>query len=74
MKDESGLYSYFVTVKFVQTVHLVRYKKIICFAPTWESTGVFGTVGEENVDSIRIDVRDQVNEFINDYLAVNPKE
>ncbi|MBT4485710.1 MAG: hypothetical protein HOC71_18740 [Candidatus Latescibacteria bacterium] len=74
LKDESGIYSYFVTVKFVQAVHLVRYPKIICLAPTWESTGVFGTVGEDNVDSIRIDVKDQVDEFINDYLAVNPQE
>ena len=74
LKDESGLYSYYVTVELVQAVHLVRNPKIVCFASTWKSTGVFGTVGEDNVDSIRIDVRDEVDKFINDYLAVNTKE
>ena len=40
----------------------------------WETAGCIGTVGTQKIIKvIRDDVGDQVDEFINDYLAANPK-
>jgi hypothetical protein len=43
-------------------------------ATTWESTSYIGTVGAEKLSSIRGNVKDQVDQFINAYLAANPKK
>jgi len=69
----SGLYAYCVHVELVQRVYLARDASVFTFARTWQSTGIFGTVGTFNLSSVRGTVRDSVDEFLNDYLAVNPK-
>lgn len=43
------------------------------FASTWD-VGVFGDVGKFNVRSLRDNVKDKVDEFINAYPAANPKK
>lgn len=42
-------------------------------ASTWDSGSLVGTVGSERVEDLRNGVRDLVDEFTNDWLAVNPK-
>ena len=42
-------------------------------APTWSAAGVIGTVGYQKLGSLREDVRDLTDQFINAYLAANPK-
>ena len=68
------IYFYVTYVELHQKVLLERDPKIIRSGiTTWEAIGIMGTVGAENVNSIRDKIKDQVDEFINDYLAVNPK-
>ncbi len=43
----------------------------ITYATTW-STSMTGMVGSSNLSSIRSDILDRVDKFINDYLAANP--
>jgi len=58
------VYAYNVSISLKQMVDLGRNRSIGTVAETWNSTYV-GGVGEK--------VRDYINEFINDYLTVNPK-
>jgi len=44
-----------------------------CGATTWSATGIIGTVGSQKLGSVRDDVRDLTDQFINAYLAANPK-
>jgi len=43
-----------------------------CFAATWDKSYA-GIVGAKYIRDIREAVKDLVDEFANDYLAVNPK-
>src|SRR3989442_2679525 len=69
----SGLYAYCVHVELVQGVTLARNAKVLTYAPTWRALGSVGTVVAVKLSRVREVVRDAVDEFINDYLAVNPK-
>ena len=83
--SESYAFAYAVmaTLKFDQLVVLHRNKDIICFATTWDDRQGAVIVGTGN-DSLVINrrltnfaektVKELVDEFLNDYLAVNPKE
>ena len=68
------IYAYCIIVELKQRVILSRDKKIECPATTWFTTVNIGTVGANNVNSLRDNIKDRVDVFINDYLAVNPKE
>jgi len=70
-----GPYFYTVRVELFQTVTLKRDPTITTFGSTWHARGVFGTVPPSGAPSeaIKGSVRDKVDEFINAYLAVNPK-
>ena len=46
---------------------------LITFATTWKAAGTNGTVGESNLHQVRDSVKNQVDQFINAYLAANPK-
>jgi len=63
-------YVYRVDVEVRQTVSLVRDPTIKELAATW-STGSFGF---RRLSRIKEDVNDQVDAFINAYLAVNPNQ
>ena len=63
-----------INVELRETVLLLREPKRICYSvSTWSKTGVWG-VGLSRIKDLRESVKDLVNEFINDYLAANPKE
>jgi hypothetical protein len=41
---------------------------------TWNSSGVFGAVGENKLEEyVRNAIRDETDQFVNAYLAANPK-
>ena len=73
-REGSELYAFHISVELNQLVYLNRNPDIIVFARTWRSAGSIGTAGRNNVANLRNFVKDQVDIFINDYLAVNPKE
>jgi len=63
-----------IIVALDEKVLLLREPKRICYgASTWHRGSVV-LVGLREIKNLREDVKDLVNEFINDYLAVNPKE
>ena len=66
--------AFHVHVQFRQTVFLERNPKTLVVAPTW-SKGIIGGAGDSLfVSYTRQAVSDLVDEFLNDYLAANPKE
>jgi len=68
------LYAFRVKVEVQQVVRLARNPTLIVRAATWSSTGDIGTVGQTTLGSyVRETVRDQMDQFINAYLAANPK-
>jgi len=63
-----------IRVELWETVLLLREPKRICIgARTWNRGGVF-SAGLLRIKDLRESVKDFVNEFINDYLAANPKD
>ncbi|MFC1692113.1 hypothetical protein ACFL1R_01245 [Candidatus Latescibacterota bacterium] len=72
-KEEEVSYSINIALELNETVCLVRDLTMSCNAVTW-STSYIGKVGKLKVNEIRDGVKDRVDIFINDYLAVNPKE
>ncbi len=72
-KLDVGLYAFSISIRLKQKVFLARnLKPNVYFATTW-NMDLVGTVGEQKVDNIRNFVKDNVDDFINDYLSVNPK-
>src|SRR5207247_11290528 len=70
----SGLCAFAVNVEIVQTICLGRSPSVLAVGRTWNATGAFGTVGEDNLgEHVRKDLRDVTDQFINAYLAANPK-
>ena len=62
-----------VEVEFRQVVLLYRDLKTRTMGTTW-SNGTSGLFHVTTLKKVRETVKDLVDEFINDYLAVNPKE
>jgi len=71
---ESEVFSVDVRAGLTQSVVLVRDRSILCNATTWETFPVGGVIAAKDLQSVRRVVKDHVDEFINDYLAANPKE
>jgi len=71
--SRTGLYAYCILLKVKQRVTLIRNLATTSWGTTWDSRGFMGTVGADNLHTVRDDVRDQVDQFINAYLAANPK-
>ena len=74
IRADLELYVFTIHVALRQLVDLSRDPEIGCVVDTWSSGGSIGTVGSANVASLRDNVKDHVDGFINDYLAENPKE
>ncbi len=51
----------------------LRQAGITVLAGTWSATGTIATVGSHKLASLRDNVRDLTDQFINAYLAANPK-
>jgi S1-C subfamily serine protease len=68
-----NMYIYSLETRLEQAVApFDRDENIIFQASTWSKEAV-GTVGRNRITDLRTDVQDQVDAFINDYLAANPK-
>ncbi len=72
-KQREGLYAFNVIVELDQSVRLVRNPSVRASVATWRATPVLGTTGERDLGSVRERVRDLTDQFINAYLAANPK-
>ena len=73
IKDEEGLYAYDIDLELKQEVRLTRNPALSLMATTWRVAGWVGTIGSRNLSKVRERVRDTVDQFINAYLAANPK-
>jgi len=74
MREEVPIVAAVVTFELRENVLLLREPKRICAAAsTWRKSGV-ALVGSRRIKDIRGAVKGYVDEFINDYLAANPKE
>lgn len=71
MKRKTELVVYAIQTELSQEVFLERNPNIQIKAITW-SRGMIGTVGEAKLSQIRTSLKDLIDEFINDYLSVNP--
>jgi len=73
LKNSSGFYAYNLDLELRQQVRLIRNPGVTVLATTWSATGRIGTVGSTRLSSLRDTVRDLTDQFINAYLAANPK-
>ncbi len=73
IKNRANVYAFSADVELRQRVTLVRNPGMSILATTWSATGIIGTVGSQKLGAVREDVRDLTDQFINAYLAANPK-
>ena len=69
-KGREGVYAVAISLELKQSVRLVRDPALTLMAATWQSIGAIGLGGPSKA---RDTVRDEVDKFINAYLAANPK-
>ena len=74
LKGQTELYAYSMSLVLKQRVAILRDASTVSVAGTWSATSSVGTIGADRLRSLRDDVRDMVDEFINAYLSMNPKE
>jgi hypothetical protein len=66
------VWPYSLDVEVIQAAALTRDPSItVLLATTW-SVSAFGYTSKPNVRNLREDIKDEVDKFINAYLAVNP--
>jgi hypothetical protein len=70
IRSDIGLCAYSIRLELNEMVSLARSLKVI--GTIWER-GATGMVGVDKIGGLRSSVGDQVDIFINDYLAANPK-
>jgi hypothetical protein len=70
LRTQITRYLFYVRLEFNQEVSLVKAPETIVPAATW-STGGWGI--DFSLENIRNTVKNQVEKFVNAYLAVNPK-
>jgi hypothetical protein len=74
LKNPSGVYAFGVDLALIQEVNLTRAPRVEIGAATWRATSTIGIVGTAKLSSVRETVKDKVDQFINAYLAANPKK
>ena len=67
----TGMYAVCMTAELHQWVTLTRNPSVRVWVSTWSATGQFGTTA--HLSSVRDRIRDMTDQFINAYLAANPK-
>jgi hypothetical protein len=74
VKSPDGLYAVHMELQVAQWAWLARNSHILSFAATWHATEVSGHLGSERIrEGIESSIQHQVDEFLNDYFAENPK-
>jgi len=75
MEIAPKFYAFNAALELEQDVTLVRAPSVVLYsARTWSASSTLGTVSRgELADHVRQKVRDKTDEFINAYLATNPK-
>ena len=73
LRIRTGFYVYCIRLELKQRVVLIRNLAITSLGVTWQARGIVGSVGADRLHTVRDDVRDQVDQFLNAYLAANPK-
>lgn len=68
-----GRFAFDIHLDLEQLVQLARKPATKVWAVTWSTTGQIGLVGSNQLDSLRGGARDLVDQFVNDYLAENPR-
>jgi hypothetical protein len=68
----TGFVSYYISLGLHQSVFLARDTTKLCVAETWNSV-LMGSVALHKIEIIRENVKDEIDGFINNYLAANPK-
>ena len=72
---KTGRGTYSLGVELCETVRLVRDPTIMCIGITWRSAGRLGTSSNSDIEGrIRNVVDAELDGFLNDYLAANPKQ
>src|SRR3989449_9257919 len=66
-----GMYAVCMSTELHQWVRLARNPSVRVWVSTWSATGQFGTTA--HLSSVRERIRDMTDQFINAYLAANPK-
>jgi hypothetical protein len=66
-------YIYNANLEFRQRVSLLRSRSISVLATTW-NTGTTGIVLRQNLKKVQASVAELMDEFMNAYLAANPKK
>ena len=70
--EESHRAAFSIQVQLGERAALYR-DATLCIAPIWEKTAVAGCSTIDLKEYVREGLRDYLDEFINDYLAANPK-
>jgi len=74
VRNSTGLYAYSVSVELFQAVRPVRNPSVAVPAGTWWTGTIVGIAQPRRLaDATRGTVRDLTDQFINAYLAANPK-
>jgi hypothetical protein len=72
LKSRSGFYVYSIGIELRERVRPLRKPRQSTWATTWDSLVRFGW--SPNTSDIRNTAKDVVDEFVNAYLSVNPKQ
>ena len=72
LHDRIGRYFYSTDLFLAQRVKLERQEEKELSAVTWKRLGVVSTVADDNVKHLEDQVLRKVDQFIKDYLGVNP--
>jgi hypothetical protein len=72
--NQVGAFICDMNVNFNQKVNLTRNPEVSCMATTWWTSATGAVGGKEMEEKVRDTIKDQVDLFLSDYLAVNHKQ
>ena len=65
---------YALHISLLQPVILTKTSNLSCYGRTWFVSSAGGASKKESVQVIRADIEKQIDRFLNDYRAANPKK
>ncbi|HEY6973179.1 MAG TPA: hypothetical protein VI359_02630 [Nitrospiraceae bacterium] len=72
LHDRIGRYFYSIDLLLTQRVHLEGQASAELSAVTWMKLGSIGTVADDNIKHIETQILQKADQFIKEYLAMNP--